>query len=98
MIFSNFSGLSHKLFLRRCDLMPTLRAECVERRIHIFEIDLPASGQFHNLLPWQFVSIFGLPLVCARWPAGSEKVLSLQTGSSRCSLARARNLAASFLE
>jgi hypothetical protein len=37
------------LFLRRCDLMPTLRAECGERRIHFFEIDLPASG--HSGIP-----------------------------------------------
>jgi len=49
MIFSHFSGLSHKLFLRRCDLMPTLRAECRERRIHFFEIDRPASG--HSGIP-----------------------------------------------
>jgi hypothetical protein len=39
MIFSHFSGLSRNLFLRRCNLMPTLG-----RSVASDEIDLPASG------------------------------------------------------
>jgi hypothetical protein len=31
-------------------------------------------SKFHNLLPRNLLSIFGLPLACARWPSGLRKI------------------------